>query len=110
MLGLLVRGLVGGGHNRVDDSKGGEFFPSDRMVLDPVGFKLPGEPHVQSVVGLGVGGLPGVWEASQDMGRRNCPPCLRNRLLPKLVHSALGVLGVADMVTVDLKGFDARDR
>ena len=37
------------------------------------------------------------------------PPCLRNRLFPKLVHSALGVLGVLDPVPVDLEEFDARD-
>ena len=78
----------------MDNAEGGGFFPSDRRVLNPVGFKLPGEPHAQSVVGLGVGGLPGVWEASQEVGRRNRPPCLRNRLLPKSVHSALRVLGI----------------
>ena len=69
----------------MDDTEGDGFFPSDRRVLDPVGFKLLGEPHIQSVVGLGVGGLPGVWEASQEVGCRNLPPCLRNRLLPKSV-------------------------
>ena len=53
---------------------GGGFFLSDRMVLDPIGFKLPGEPHIQSAVGLGVGGLPGVWKASQEVGCRNLPP------------------------------------
>ena len=89
--------------------RGGSFFLSDRRILNPVGFKLPGEPHVQSVVGLGVGGLPGVWEASQEMGRPNHPPCLRNQLLPKSVHSALGVLGVSDPVSVDLQDLDARD-
>ena len=93
----------------MNDAKGGSFFLSDRRILNPVGFKLPGEPHVQSVVGLGVGGLPGVWEASQEMGRRNRPPCLRNRLLPKSVHSALGVLGVSDPVPVDLEDLDTRD-
>ena len=69
-----------------------------------------GELHVQSVVGLGVGGIPGVWEASQEVGCRNRPPYLRNRLLPKLVHSVLGVLGVTDTVPVDLQDLDARDR
>ena len=44
----------------MDDAEGGGFSPSDRRVLDTIGFKLPGEPHVQSVVGLGVGGIPGV--------------------------------------------------
>ena len=75
---LLVGGCVGSGHDGVDDAEGDSFFPSDRRVLNPVGFTLPGEPHVQSVVGLGVGGLLGVWEASQEMGRRNRPLCLKN--------------------------------
>ena len=110
MLGLLVRGLVGGGHNGVEDSKGGGFFPSDQMVLDPVGFKLPGEMHVQYAVGLGDCWLNGVWETSQEVGCRNRPPCLRNQLLPKLVHSALGVLGMFDPVPVYLQDLDARDR
>ena len=92
----------------MDHAEGDGFFSSDRRVLDPVGFKLPGEPHVQSAVGLGVGGLPGVWEASQEVGRRNRPPCLRNRLLPKPVHSVIGVLGVSDAVPVYLKGLDVR--
>ena len=42
------------------------------------------------------------------MGLCNCPPCLRNRLLPKSVHSALEVLGVTDTVTVDLQDLGAR--
>ena len=58
--GLLVGGCVGGKHDEVDDAEGDGFFSSDRRVLNPVGFKLPGELHVQSFVGLGVGGLPGV--------------------------------------------------
>ena len=94
----------------MDDAKGGVFFPFDRKVLNPVGFKLPGEPYVQSTVGLGVDGLPGVWEASQEVGRQNRPPCLRNRLLPKSVHLVLGVLSVSDVVPVDLEDPDARDR
>ena len=64
----------------------------------------------KSAVGLGVCELLGVWEASQKVGRRNYPPCLRNRLLPKSVHSALEVLGVPDKVPVDLRDLDARDR
>ena len=43
------------------------------------------------------------------MGRRNRPPCIRNRLLPKPVHSELGVLGVSDAVPVDLEDLDARN-
>ena len=39
----------------------------------------------------------------------NFPPCLRNRLFPKLVHSALGVLGVSDPVPVDLDEFETRE-
>ena len=85
----------------MDDAKGGGFFSPDRRVLDPVGFNLPGEPHVQYVLGLWVGGLPEVWEARQEVGCRNRLPCLRNRLLPKSVHSALGVLSVTDMVPVE---------
>ena len=82
----------------------------DQRVLDPIDFKLLGDLHVQSNVGLGVGGLPGVWEASHEVGCCNCPPCLRNRLLPKSVHSSFGVLGVSDAVLVDLEDLDARDR
>ena len=78
-------------------------FPSDLRFLNPVGFNLPGEPHVQSIVGLGVGGLPGIWKASQEMGHCNRPPCLRKRLLPKSVHSALGLLGMYDPVPVYLQ-------
>ena len=42
------------------------------------------------------------------MGFQNCPPCLRNRLLPKSVHLALGVLGVTASVPVELEDLDAR--
>ena len=94
----------------MNNAKGGGFLPSYRRVLGPVGFKLLGEPHVQSAVGLGVGGLLGVWEVSQEVVRRNRPPCLRKRLLPKLVHLALGLLGVTDTMPVDLQDLDTRDR
>ena len=93
----------------MNDAKGDGFFSSDRRVLNPVGFKLPEDLHAQYVVGLGVGGLPGVWEASQEVGRRNRPPCLRNQILPKSVQSALGVLGVSDPVPVNLEDLNARD-
>ena len=43
----------------MDDAEGGGFFLFDRRFLDPIVFKLSGELHVQSDVGLGVGGLPG---------------------------------------------------
>ena len=42
------------------------------------------------------------------MGRCNRLPCLRNRFLPKSVHSVLGVMGVSDTVPVDLEEFDVR--
>ena len=86
------------------------FFLFDLRVLNTVGFKLTGESHFQSDVGLEVSRLPGVCEASQEVGRRNCPSCLRNQLLPKSVHLALGVLGMSDVVPVYLEGIDTRDR
>ena len=106
---LLVGGCVGDRHNGVDDDEGDGFFSSDRRILDPVGLNIPGDSHVQSAVGLGVVGLPGVWEASWEVGCRNSPPCLRNRLLPKSVHLALVVLGVSDAVPIDLKDLNSRD-
>ena len=44
------------------------FSPFDRRVLDPVCFKLLGESHAQTDVGLGVGGITGVWEARKVVG------------------------------------------
>ena len=41
------------------------------------------------------------------MGHCNRPPCLRNCFFAKLVHSALGVLGVTDLAPVDLEELDA---
>ena len=93
----------------MSNGKGGCFFLFDQRFLNPVGFKLLGEPQVQSGVGLGVGGLPGVWEVIQEVGHCNRPPCLRNRLLPKSVNLALGLLGVSDAVPVDLEELDVRD-
>ena len=87
-----------------------DFFLSDRNILNPVGFKLQGDPHFRSAVGLGVWEIPGVWEAIQDSNVVGYFPCLRNRLLTKSVNSALGVLGVSDKMLIDLKGLDARDR
>ena len=46
----------------MEDAEGDGFLPSELRVLNPVGFMLMGEPHDQSVVGLGVYELPGVWE------------------------------------------------
>ena len=62
----------------MNDAEWGCFFLSDWSVLNPVGFKLLGELHVQYVVGLGVGGIPVVWEARQEIGLYNRSPCLRN--------------------------------
>ena len=42
-------------------------------------------------------------------GPLQLPPCLRNRLFPKSVHPALGVLRVPNSVAVDLEELDARD-
>ena len=45
----------------------------------------------------------------QEMGRCNRPPYLKNRFFPKLVHFALGVLGVTDPVPIELGEFYVRD-
>ena len=52
----------------------------------------------------------GIWKASQEVGCRNWPPCLRKQLLPKSAHLAFVVLGVSDAVPVDLEDLDAKDR
>ena len=72
-------------------------------------FELPSEALVQSEVSLVVKGISVVRESCQEVGRRNRTPCLRERLLPKRVHSVLGVMGVADLVPVDLEDLDVRD-
>ena len=82
----------------------------DWSVHDLVGFDLSGKFYSQSDIGLGVGGVSEVWEAIQEVGRYNRPPCLIKIFLPKLFHSALGVLGVSDVVPIDLEDLDARDR
>ena len=81
MSGLLVGGCIGGGHDRVNDTERDGFFSSDRRVLNLVGFKLPGDSHVQSFVGLGVGGLLGVWEASQEVGSLGGKQCLCGQVM-----------------------------
>ena len=43
------------------------------------------------------------------MGHCNRLPCLRNRLFPKSVHPVLKVLGMPNVVAVDLDEIDARD-
>ena len=70
--------------------------------MDDAKCKLLGETYVQSGVGLGVERLFGVREAVQEVGRRNYPPCLRNRLFLKPVYLALGVLGMSDPVSIYL--------
>ena len=57
----------------------------------------------------GGGGGSEIEQAIQEMGCCNRPQCLRNRLFPKWVHMALGVLGVTDLVALDLEESDARD-
>ena len=52
----------------MNDAEGDGFFSSDRRVLDPVCFKLLGESHAQTDIGLGVGGITGVWEARKVVG------------------------------------------
>ena len=86
----------------------GIFF-FNRGVFDIICFDLLGEPLVQSNVSLGVRGHYGVGEFCQEVGHLNLPPCLRKQLLPKLVYSALVVLGVTEFLPMDLEYLDARD-
>ena len=78
-------------------------------VFDPICFDFTGELLVKSDVRLGIRWISGVGESIQEVDLRNLSPCLRNRLLPKSVHSALGVLGVSDPVPINLEDLDARD-
>ena len=50
----------------------------------------------------------GVRQTIQEVGHCNRPVCLRNRLFPKSVHPALGVIGVPNLVDLDLEELDAR--
>ena len=93
----------------VDDAEWDGLFSFYRRVLQAIGFKLAGDTSVQSGVGLGVGRLSWVREAIQEVGCRNCPPCLRNRLFPKSVHLALGVLGMSNPVSIYLQYFNSRE-
>ena len=86
----------------MDDAKWDGLFLFDRRVLQAVGFELPVETSVQSNVGLGVGRLSWVGGGIQEVGCRNCP-------FPKLVHSALGVLGMSDPLSIYLQGFNSRE-
>ena len=71
MKGFGVGGDVHRGHNGLDNSKGYSLLFFDRRVLGAIGFKLVGEAYVQSGVGLGIRRLSRVWEAIQEVGRRN---------------------------------------
>ena len=93
----------------MDDAEWDGHVLFDQRFLQAVGFELTGEMSVQSGVGLGVGGLSWVREATQDVGCRNFPPCLRNQLFPKLVHSALVLLGMSDLVSIYLHDFNSRE-
>ena len=109
LLGFFIRGVSHCGHDGVGDTQRDGLLSFNRGVFDPIFFEFLGEVLVQSDVSLGVGGLSGVGESFQEVSRCNRPPCLRNQILPNLVHLALGVLGVTDSVLVDLGGLDARD-
>ena len=89
----------------MDDAKWDGLFSFDPRVLKAVCFKLPGETSVQSGVGLGVGGVSWVGEAIQEVGRRNFPQCLKNRLFSKSVHASLVVVGMSDPVSIYLQDF-----
>ena len=82
---------------------------SDRGIFEFVGLELPCEALVESSVRLGVRQFSGVGQTIQEVGRCNRPPCLRNQFFPKSVHLPLGVLGVPDLVDVDLEELDLRD-
>ena len=105
--------MIGGGgccsHDGVDDAQPGGIFSFNWGVFNPICFEFPGKALDQSNASLGVRGLLRVRESHQEVGRQNHPPCLRNRLLPKSVHSALRVMGVTDSVPVDLEDLDVRD-
>ena len=109
LVGLGVGGGHCRGHNRVNYSQGGGFCPLDWEIFDPVGFELPGKALAKTGASLCVRGVSGIGHAIQEVGRCNCSPYLRNRLFPKSVHPALGVLGMTEPMTIDLEEFDARD-
>ena len=112
-VGNMVGSGVGGGSCLCDDgfydSEGDCLFSLDRGIFKAVGLELPCEALVEPSVRLGVRQLSGVGETIQEVGRCNRPPCLRNRFFPKSVHPALGVLGVPDLVAVDLEKLNVRD-
>ena len=108
---MVGSGVGGGscvGDDGLDDPEWDCLFSSDRGIFEAVGLELPCEALVESSVRLGVGRFSGVGETIQEVGRCNRPPCLRNQFFPKSVHLALGVLGVPNLVAVDLEELDAR--
>ena len=90
------------------NSQGGGIFWSNGGILEPIGLELPREALVDLGVCLRVGWFSGDGQTIQEVGCCKHPPCLRNRLSPKLVHLALGVLGVPNTVAVDLEEFNVR--
>ena len=109
VVGSGVRGgscLVNDG---VHNSQGGGLFLSDGGIFEPVGLELLREALVEPGTCLGIGRFYGVRQTIKEVGRCNRPPCLRNRFFPKSVHLALGVLGVPNLVAVDLEDPNARD-
>ena len=56
-----------------------------------------------------VGWFSGVGQNIQEVGRYNIPPFSINRIFPKLVHPVLGILGVPNVVVVDLEELNARN-
>ena len=109
LTGFGVRGEGCCGDDGVDDAEWDGHVLFDQRFLLAVGFELPGEMSVQSCVGLGIGRISWVREAIQEVGRRNCPPCLRNQLFPKSLHSALGVLGMLDPMFIYLQDFNSME-
>ena len=93
----------------MDDAQQGVLFLFNWGVFDPICFDFTGELLVKSDVRLGIRWISGVGESIQEVDLRNLSPCLRNRLLPKSAHSALGVLDVTDSVLVDSEDLDTRD-
>ena len=104
-----IGGLSHCGHDGVVDTQRDGIFLFNRGIFDIIYFDLPGELLVQSDVSLGARGDSGVGESCQEVGHLNHPTCLIKKLLPKLVHLALVVLGVTELVPIDLDYLDARD-
>ena len=112
-VGYVAGSGVGGGSflvdDGLDDSEGDCLFLSDRGIFEAVALEFPCEALVEPSVCFGVSRFSGVRQTIQEVGRCNCPPCLRNRFFPKLFQMTFGVLGVPDLVAVDLEKVDARD-